>query len=99
MIKTMEDDRIIMDKVEKEICNEFNVNSYALVDLDTSNNTSIARMFLFYILHHEYNFSYNKIASNYNRTIRSVFRNCAKNEVLLRQRCYSTIYEDILKRL
>lgn len=99
MIKTTKDDRMIMDKVEKEICNEFNVNSYALVDLDTTNNTSIARMFLFYILHHEYNFSYNKIASNYNRTIRSVFRNCAKNEVLLRQRCYSTIYEDILKRL
>lgn len=90
---------MIMDKAEKEVCNEFNVNSYSLIDYDTSNNTSIARMFLFYILHHEYNFSYNKIASNYNRTIRSVFRNCTKNKVLLRLQGYKTIYENILNRL
>lgn len=94
-----EDERMIMDKAEKEVCKEFNVNSYSLIDYDTSNNTSIARMFLFYILHYKYKFSCNKIGDNYNRTNRSVLRNCAKNKVLLRQQGYKTIYENILNRL
>lgn len=97
MINTTKDDRSIMDKVEKVICKYFNVTSISLVDKDTSNNVSMARGFLFHILHKEYKFSANKIADNYLRKRRGVFLSLSKiNHQIRLQKVYKNIYEELL---
>jgi chromosomal replication initiation ATPase DnaA len=89
-----------MDKVEKAICKYFNVNSMSLVDKDTSNNVSMARSFLFYILNNDYGFSLNKIMDNYCRTQRSVCYNLSKIKCQIKmQKVYRNIYNEIMDML
>lgn len=100
MIKTTENDRIIMDKVEKVICKYFNVTSYSLVDKDTSNNTSLARAFLFYILDDYYDIARPKICDCYMRTKRCLEYSISKMKYQIKmQKVYNNIYKELLDML
>lgn len=100
MINTTKDDRSIMDKVEKVICKYFNVTPMSLVDKDTSNNVSMARSFLFYILNKDYAFSYGKISQNYLRTYRGVQYTLSKIKCQIKmQKVYRNIYDEIMEML
>lgn len=97
MAEITKKERSMMDKVEKAVCKYFNVTSTSIVDKDTSNNVSLARSFLFYILHYDCGFSFSKIEDNYYRRQRSVCYCTSKIKYQVKmQRLYKNIYNELL---
>lgn len=100
MIFTSSKDRSIMDKVEKVISRKFHIDSQRFIEKDTSDNVSLARSYLFYILHYDYNFSAAKISDNYFRTIRAVFFSLSKIGYRIKnQRIYKDMYNEIVNNI
>lgn len=97
MITTTIEEKNLIDNVEKKVCKYFNVDKQAIVNNDRTSQVSMARGFIFYILHKDYELSINKIANTYFRTSRAVFWHVNKVTFLLNQRMYKEIYSNICK--
>ena len=97
MITTTIEEKNLIDNVEKKVCKYFNVDKQAIVNNDRTSQVSMARGFIFYILHKDYELSINKIANTYFRTSRAVFWHVNKVNFLLKQRMYKEIYSNICK--
>jgi chromosomal replication initiation ATPase DnaA len=97
MVTTTIEEKNLIDNVEKKVCKYFNVDKQAIVNNDRTSQVSMARGFIFYILHKDYELSINKIANTYFRTSRAVFWHVNKVTFLLKQRMYKEIYNNICK--
>jgi chromosomal replication initiation ATPase DnaA len=86
-----------IDEIEKEVCKYFNVDKQSIVNNDRTSQVSMARGFIFYILHKDCGLSISKIANTYFRTSRAVFWHVNKVTFLLKQRMYKEIYSNICK--
>lgn len=99
MIKPNEDELKVIENVEECVCSYFGVNADKLPSRAKTLNIAMARAFVFYILHTDYNISVNKIANTYFRTARLVNWQCEKIRYMLKQRNYAKTYSDILEAI
>ena len=95
MVRLTEQEKVIIDKVEKGVCSFFGVKSQSIVSKDGTSQTTMARGYIFYILHNDYHISISKIANTYFRTPRAVFWHIGKIKYLLKQKMYKEIYSNI----
>ena len=98
MVTPNQDEFKIIDNVEKDVCAFFGVNRQAIVNKDRTSQVSMARGYIFYILHKEYGLSISKIANTYFRTPRAVFWHIGKIKYFLKQRMYKEIYNNICNK-
>lgn len=99
MIKPNEDELKVIEKVEDCVCSYFGINADKLPSRTKTLNIAMARAFVFYILHTDYNISINKIANTYFRTPRLVNWQCEKLRYMLKQRNYAKTYKDIIEAM
>lgn len=95
MVKPTEQEKVIIDKVEKDVCSFFGVKPQSIVSKDGTSQPTMARGYIFYILHNDYHISISKIANTYFRTPRAVFWHIGKIKYLLKQKMYKEIYSNI----
>lgn len=72
----------MIDVIERKICEYFKVDRDDLISKSHSLTASLARGFLWYILHYDCGMSANAIAKHYQRNIRSVKKLVAKTKYL-----------------
>lgn len=95
MIVVTQDERILIDKVEKKVCEYFGVPCQKIINRDMTAQVSLARGYIFYILHNDYGLSIGKITTIYLRKKRVVFWHISKIKELLKQKMYKGIYDEI----
>ncbi len=97
MVRITEDEKDLIDKVEDMVCEYFNVQCQSIINRDMTSQASLARGYIFYILHVNYKLSISKIANTYQRQKRVVFWHINKIKHLLKQRMYKETYYNICK--
>lgn len=95
MIKVSQEEKNVIDKVEESVCKYFSVPSQRIINKDMTSQVSLARGYIFYILHVDKKISINKIANVYLRQKRVVFWNVSKIRHLLKLKVYKEIYDNI----
>lgn len=98
MVKPTDEEFKTIERVEKDVCRCFGVDRQSIVNQDRTSQVSMARGYIFYILHKDYGISISKIANTYFRTPRAVFWHIGKIKYFLRQRMYKEIYNSICKK-
>ena len=73
----------MVQKIEEKICNYFGVDNTLVVGKNNIINASLARGYLWYILHYDCDMSVNAIAKHYQRNQRSVHKLIAKVKYLV----------------
>lgn len=99
MIKVTNDELKLIDKVEKAVCEYFLVKPQEVVNSNRTAQVSLARGYIFYILHVDYKLSIGKLVSVFFRKKRVINWNVSKIKFLLKQRIYKDIYNNICKSL
>ena len=90
----------IIEKVEAIICPTFNVSEQEIVNKNHKRDSSIARGFVWYILHYVFHLPISQISEIYFRSPRGVKAHIARTkELLKRQRIYENIYLEIKSKL
>lgn len=83
----------MVQKIEEKVCNYFGVETELVVGKNNIINASLARGYLWYILHYDCGMSVNAIAKHYQRNLRSVYKLIAKVKYLVAtQRLYKEHY-------
>lgn len=86
-------------EIEGKICKHFDVTLDMLVEKNCFGQASLARNYLWYILHCDCNMSINTIAKEYDRTPRRVKRVVSKTKYLVTtQRLYKEHYDKIVAK-
>lgn len=98
MVKPTDEEYKIIERTEKKVCEHFGVHRQSIVNKDGTSIVSMARGYIFYILHKEYGISIAKIANTYFRTSRAVFWHIGKIKCLIKQRIYKEIYNSICEK-
>lgn len=84
-------------EIEKKICKYFDVTPDLLVGKNCFGQASLARNYLWYILHYDFKMSISTIANEYERTQRRVKRVVSKTKYLVTtQRMYKEHYDKIV---
>lgn len=99
MVKPTEDEMLAIEKVEHIVCKHFGIKEYEIVSKIKKSQVSMARGYVFFLLHKKYDISVGKIAGFYERTSRAVFWHVNKISFLLRQRIYKEIFNQICNEL
>jgi hypothetical protein len=89
-------ERKIVDDLERCVCSIMSVESEQVKSKNLKTNVTLARGFIFYILHKRYGFSVSLISKLYKRSIRNVFWHNDKIEHFLKQNSYKEIYNNIM---
>lgn len=80
-------------EIERKICEHFDVSLDLLVGKNCFGQASLARNYLWYILHNDYKMSINTISKEYDRTPRRIKRVVSKTKYLVTtQRLYKEHY-------
>ncbi len=95
MINISQEEKNLIDKVEESVCKYFSVSCQRIINKDMTSQVSLARGYIFYILHVDKKISINKIAKVYLRQKRVVFWNVSKIRHLLKLKVYKEIYDNI----
>ena len=83
----------MVQKIEEKVCNYFGIDKRLVVGKNHIINASLARGYLWYILHYDCGMSVNAIAKHYKRNSRSVHKLIAKVKYLVTtQRLYKEHY-------
>lgn len=86
----------MVQNIEEKVCNYFGVGIETLVAKNKLRQPSLARGYLWYILHYDYKLSINTLAKQYGRTARRVNRVISKTKYLVEtQKTYKGHYEKI----
>ncbi len=88
-------ERKIVDDLERCVCNVLNVDQEQIKNKNLKTNVTLARGFIFYILHKDYGFSISLISKLYKRSIRNVFWHNDKISHFLKQSIYKEIHNRI----
>lgn len=100
MVEINEKEKNVIDFLEKVVCEYFNVKEKDVVSRNHKRDASLARGFIWYILHYDYNFSINKLANGYYRNIRSITSLIAKTKHAIKnQVSYKQMYNAIREKL
>ena len=95
MVKPTDEEFKLIERTEKKVCEFFGINRQSIVNMDRTSQPTMARGYIFYILHNDYHISISKIANTYFRTPRAVFWHIGKIKYLLKQKMYKEIYSNI----
>lgn len=98
MIKLTTDELKTIEYVEKRVCSFLSVDRHLIATTNKTAQVSMARGYIFYILHNDYKLSISKIANTYFRTPRAVFWHINKIKHFLKQKMYKEIYNSICKK-
>lgn len=99
MIELDEKDKRIMDLIETTVCKYFSVEEKDVVSRNHKRDASLARGFIWYILHYNYNFSIKKLANGYYRNIRSITSLISKTKhAIKKQVSYKQMYNFIIEQ-
>lgn len=86
----------MVQEIEEKVCNYFGVEREILVAKNKFRQPSLARGYLWYVLHYDYKMSINTLAKQYGRTVRRVNRVISKIKYLVEtQKTYKGHYEKI----
>lgn len=100
MVAITENDRKIIDFTEEVVCKYFNVNLNDVTSKNHKRDASLARGFIWYILHCEYGLSITKISNEYYRNRRSTNHLIAKIKMAIKkQSYYREMYNNIKTNL
>ena len=99
MVKPNEEEIKLINHVEEQVCKYFAVDTNAIVSNNRTSNVTMARGYIFYIIHVDNNLSINKLANVYLRTARAIFWHVNKVKSLIKQRVYKEIYQNICNSL
>lgn len=66
----------MVEKIEQKICDYFGVTKEEL--LCRTKHCYLERGFLWYVLHNDYNMSFNALAKHYNRNVRNIARQVSR---------------------
>lgn len=96
MAKITFEESKIFDKVEKVVCQYFGVDLNKIVSKDTTNKVSMARNYMYYLLHCHFRISISKISESYFRTQRGV-----KHQISIMKVCIksNSAFKEILSKL
>lgn len=96
MIEIKIKDRVIAGNVEQIVCKHLDLSTSELVKSNYSNNASMARGYIFYLLHYDCGMSINKIGLLYERTGRGVAHliSCTKCRIA-NQKLYRSAYTEM----
>ena len=97
MVSVTQSEKDLIDTIEKKVCDYFSIPCQNIVNRDMTAQVSLARGYIFYILHVNYGLSIGKITNVYLRKKRVVFWHINKIKHLLKQRMYKEIYNNICK--
>lgn len=75
---TNEEKKQLSNAVCEEVCSHFGVSVENIRKKDITKKTSLARYFIFYILHRDFGLTTNFISCEYRRHVFIVFKGCAK---------------------
>ena len=90
----------IFSAVEEKVCEYFGVSVEMVIKKDTTNEVSMVRNMLYYILHHEFGMSVSKIAKRYKRMERGVKAQLAKERFCIENnRAYAQIHGCMIERI
>lgn len=95
MVQTTNEEKEIINNIEEKVCKYFDVEPQDIVNYNRTAQASLARGYIFYILHKDYGLSIGKIENTYSRKKRVVFWHINKVKFLLKQRMYKEIYNNI----
>lgn len=95
MVRPTTEEIEVIHQIEKVVCSYLLVDQQEIVNRNKTSQVSLARGYIFYILHVDRKISINKIANFYFREKRVVFWNVSKIKFLIKQRIYKDIYEKI----
>ena len=95
MVTITLDEKKLIDKVEKRVCDHFGINEQLVINKGRKSQVSMARGYIYYILHYDYNLSITQISNTYFLTRRAIFWHVSKVKHLLKQRIYKGIYDEI----
>lgn len=95
MVYPTNEEKNVIDEIEKKVCKYFGVTQQDIVNYNRTAQASLARGYIFYILHKDYGLSIGKIENTYSRKKRVVFWHINKVKFLLKQRMYKEIYHNI----
>lgn len=86
----------IVKSIEDKTCLVMGVTNKDIRDKNNKKNDSLARGYVWYILHYDYNLSVSQIAKEYNRSKRAVFYLISKTKYIVdNQSTYKKLYEKI----
>lgn len=89
-------DNKIIDCIENYICELFGVSSEEIYAINATRVASLARAYLFYIIHIDLKYSIKCICDRYGRKKRSVFTAISKIKYLINnQKQFTAQYEEI----
>ena len=96
MAKIKVEESKIFDKVEKIVCRYFGVGLSKIVSKDKTNKVSMARNYMYYLLHCHFGISIRKISESYFRTERGV-----KHQISIMRVCIksNSAFKEILSKL
>lgn len=86
----------MIENLENTICDLFEIQKQTLCEKNHLKRESLARGYLWYILHYDYKLSNKKIAMHYERNIRTVQKMIAKMKYLIDNlKSYKSEYDKI----
>lgn len=89
-----------VDSVERVVCEQLGVDTKEIVNRRTTSDISLARSFIFYILHVNMKYKVRTICDIYGRKQNGVFKRIAKMRFLIKNyKMYKKMYQDICKEL
>lgn len=92
--------RLLIDRIERIVCQYFDVCPEDILDKGHKTGQSLAKGFLWYILHKDYKISSNALARIYFRTQRSLLMHIAKtNSCIQANKRYKTYYKELRETL
>lgn len=96
MAKITFEESNIFDKVEKIVCRYFGVELGNIVSKNTTNKVSMARNYMYYLLHCHFCISIRKISESYFRTERGV-----KHQISIMRVCIksNSAFKEIFSKL
>jgi chromosomal replication initiation ATPase DnaA len=97
MVNVTQSEKDLIDTIEKKVCDYFSIPCQKIVNRDMTAQVSLARGYIFYILHVNHGISIGKITNVYLRKKRVVFWHINKIKHLIKQRMYKEIYNNICK--
>jgi hypothetical protein len=92
-------ERRIVDDLERCVCDVLNVEQVQIKNKNYKSDATLARGYVFYILHKNYGFSVSLISKLYKRCKRNIYWHNDKIEHFLKQKHYKEIYNNIIDSL
>ena len=93
-------DKYKIKYIEKEVCKYFKVDYNEIIKFNSTRDVSIARSFIFYIVHKDLGISLRCMMDVFSRKYRTITTSVAKTKYLIENlSSYNNVYNSIKKKI